>query len=114
MKLTVAVRSAAQPSQMTFTASPGRWRQNRLVDEEAHLQVSRRQQRQHRLAGRDHFADAEIDLLDAAVTGLETLRRASRVCEELTRAWAVRSAVSAASKFFCVPASVLSSMRARS
>ena len=41
-------------------------RQHGLVDEEAHFEIPRRQHRDHRLAGRHHFADAEIDLLDRA------------------------------------------------
>ena len=40
--------------------------QRRLVDEEAHLDVARRQQRDDRPAGRHQLAAAVIDLLDAA------------------------------------------------
>ena len=40
--------------------------QHRFVDEEAHLDIARRQQGDHRPAGRHHLADPEIDLLDRA------------------------------------------------
>ena len=48
------------------------------------------------------------------VTGLNTRLRVSRVCAEATWASAVRSAASASSTAFCVPAEVFSSAWARS
>ena len=47
-------------------------------------------------------------------TGAKPLRRASRVCEVLTRASATRSADTAESRLACVPEPVLLSEAARS
>ena len=62
MKLTLAVRP-----RLAAVAADGHGLadrelgQHRLVDEEAHLQVGRRQQRDDRLAGRHQLADAVVD-----------------------------------------------------
>ena len=59
----------------------------------------------HRPAGRHHLARPDNRSAGPCrSTGLNTLRRASRVCAELSRACAVRSAASASSSAFCVPA----------
>src|SRR5438876_9471759 len=72
MKLILAVMSRSQPSHVTVTGSPnlslGRFAS---LNEESHLQVAGGQQREDRLAGRDQFAPAVIDLLDRAGDGAE-------------------------------------------
>ena len=55
--------------------------QHRFIDEEAHFEIPRRQNRNHRLACRHHFADAEVDLLNRAGDRTENLAaRQPRLC----------------------------------
>ena len=74
MKLILACRSGGQPSQadldVLIDLEP---RAHRLGDEEANLEIARRQQRDHALAGIHHLARAEIDLFHRAAGGREHL-----------------------------------------
>ena len=74
MKLILAWRSGGQPSQqIAMRLIDLKRRALRLGDEEANLEIARRQQRHHRLPGIHHFARPEIDLLHGAVCGREHL-----------------------------------------
>ena len=74
MKLILAWRSGGHPSQDSLTRLIDLERgAHRLGDEEAHLEIARRQQRHHRLAGIHHLARPEIDLLHGAARGRDHL-----------------------------------------
>ncbi len=98
------------------TGSPSlRSRQLGLRHEEAHLDVAGRQHRTAS-AGRParSLAGAVIDLLHRAGDRAQRLAAREPRLRVTSRACAVRSAASASSSVFCVPAAVFSSVCARS